>query len=113
MACDTRPRRRNQTLSQRKADVKKAVETLDRAVLRRKVKPVVGPQGSITFAGWTEEERDGISDACAYRLIMQTGSALARAEIAKAELLAGRAVDRKVIAQGVHSHDGGTTWGTH
>ena len=33
-----------------------------------------------------------------------------KAEIARAEALAGRTVDRKVVAAGVHSHDGGTTW---
>jgi hypothetical protein len=41
---------------------------------------------------------------------MATGSALARAAIEKAEAMAGRGVDRKVIGQGVHSHDFGKTW---
>lgn len=109
MPCDTRLRAK-QSPQQRKAEVKAAVEALDRALLRRQIKAVVGPQGAITFAGWAEEQRNGVSDACAYRAIMVSGSALARAEIAKAEQMAGRGVDRRVLAAGTHSHDGGVTW---
>jgi hypothetical protein len=49
-----------------------------------------------------------VSDACAYRRIMSIGSA--KAAIARAEQLAGRSIDRRVVAQGVHSHDDGRTW---
>lgn len=112
MPCDTVLRRRNQTLSERKAEVKKAVDSLDRQLLKKKVKPVVGPQGAITFQGWKEEDKEGVSDACAYRRIMATGSSLAKAEISRAEQLAGRAVDKKILTTGLHSHDGGDTWGT-
>lgn len=110
MPCDTRLRR-GQKLSERKAEVRSTVEKLDRAILRRQIKPVVGPQGAITFAGWTE--RNDVTDACAYRQIMATGSALAKAEIARAEQIAGRSVDRKVLLQGHHGHSdnhGGITW---
>jgi len=48
-----------------------------------------------------------------YRRLMATGSALAKAKIAAAEALAGRAVSRQALANGVHSHDGGRTWGSH
>lgn len=41
---------------------------------------------------------------------MVTGSVLAKAEIARAELIAGRSINRQVIGQGVHSHNGGDTW---
>jgi hypothetical protein len=30
--------------------------------------------------------------------------------IAKAEQVAGRSVNRQVVGQGVHSHDGGESW---
>jgi hypothetical protein len=108
MPCNTwvRPK---QTLAERIDEIKKAIALLDAKIKKRLVKPVVGPQGSITFAGWVGD-RVGITDACAYRRIMATGSALARAEIARAEQIAGRQVDRRVVASGVHSHDGGTTW---
>lgn len=109
MPCDT-TRKPQQTVQERIAEVKTAISALEKLLLRRKVKPVVGPQGAITFTGWTADDRNGVTDACAYRRIMSTGSALARAEIARAEQLAGRGVDRSVVAQGTHSHDGGHTW---
>jgi hypothetical protein len=37
----------------------------------------------------------------------------ARATEARAEAIAGRTVDARTIAAGVHSHDGGRTWGNH
>ena len=110
MPCDSTPRRKGQSLTERKAEVSAAVSALDRALLRRTVRPVIGPQGAVTFAGW-ESGREGVTDACAYRRIMATGSALARAEIARAEAMAGRTVNRQAIAAGIHSHDGGQTWG--
>src|SRR5690242_6087210 len=106
MPCDTRPRPK-QTMQERAAEVRRAVTGLDAMHKKRRIKPVIGPQGAIAFAGWTEEDRAGVTDACAYRRIMATGSALAKAEIARAEQLAGRSVDRKIIGQGAHSHDGG------
>lgn len=112
MPCDTRLKSR-QTLGQRKIEVKKSVSTLDRGLLRKKIKPVIGPKGEITFAGWPEDERDGVTDACAYRMLMITGSSLAKAEIARAEQISGRSVNRQAVNSGVHSHDGGQTWGGH
>lgn len=109
MACETRLKPR-QTIQQRADEIRRATSGLDKLLMRKKVKPVVGPQGAITFAGWSEADRDGLTDACAYRRIMATGSALAKMEIARAEQMAGRQVDRRVIGQGEHSHDGGTTW---
>ena len=115
MPCDMVRDPNNPVLvSQRKAEVGAAVSTLDALLKKRKVKPVIGPQGAITFVGegWDAvRSANRLTDACAYRRIMSTGSALAKAEIARAEALAGRSVDRKVIAAGVHSHDGGASWG--
>jgi hypothetical protein len=51
-----------------------------------------------------------VTDACAMRRIMASGSMAARMAIMKAEQKAGRTVDRKALAQGIHSHDGGRTW---
>lgn len=112
MACETM-RKPRQTLQERAAEVRRAAEKLDRLLMTRKVRVKVGPQGAVAFEGWSATDRDGITDACAFRRIMAAGSALARAEIARAEQLAGRAVDRKAIAQGHHSHNGGQTWETH
>jgi hypothetical protein len=107
-------RKPKQTLQERIAEITKAVALLDAKLKKRLVKPVIGPQGAITFKGWDDPaERNGITDACAYRRIMATGSVLAKQEIARAEQLAGRSVDRQVIGQGTHSHDGGATWSRH
>ena len=108
MACETKLKPR-QTLQQRAEEVRRAVASLDLALRMRSIKPVVGPQGAIAFAGW-DNGRDGVTDACAYRRLMATGSALAKAEIARAEQMAGRTVNRQTVGHGVHSHDGGHTW---
>ena len=112
MACDTRLKPR-QTLQQRAQEVRKVVATLDGYLVRGFAKPKIGAQGAIAFEGFPESERDGVTDACMYRRLMATGSALAKAKIARAEALAGRAVSRQALANGVHSHDGGRTWGSH
>lgn len=112
MPCDTALKPR-QTIQQRATEVRAAVARLSEALATGRVKAKVGPQGAIAFDGWAEISRDGVTDACAYRRIMVSGSALARAAIARAEQLAGRSVDRQVIGQGVHSHDGGKTWHGH
>lgn len=112
MACDTKLKA-GQSVSQRAEEIRRAVSTLDAAIRAKRVRITVGPQGAIAFAGLSEQERDGVTDACAYRRLMATGTALARAEIANAERLAGRTVNRQVIGQGAHSHDGGKTWHDH
>jgi hypothetical protein len=109
MVCDTRPRK-NQTLAARKEEVKKIVTELDKAIAAQQVKVRVGQLGGIAFEGISTEARGDVTDACIYRRIMTSGSALAQAEIARAEQMAGRSVDRKVLAGGLHSHDGGKHW---
>src|SRR5690348_10907346 len=113
MACDTMAQFAGQTLTQRKEEVRKAIRTIDVLIAQRKVQVTVGPQGAITFTGIPQADRAGITDACVYRLISRTGSAATRLAIARAEQLAGRAVDRRVVSAGVHSHDGGRTWSKH
>jgi len=112
MPCDTKLKPK-QTLKQRAEEVRRAAERIGAGLARGSIKAKVGPQGAIAFEGVSEQERDGVTDACAYRRIMVSGSALARAAISRAELMAGRAVDKQVIGQGAHSHDGGRTWHDH
>ena len=109
MACDTRLKPK-QTIQQRAEEVRKRVSRLDELMRRNSVQVKVGPQGAVAFIGWSEEERDGVTDACAYRRLMVSGSALAKAAIARAEQLAGRSVNKQALAHGVHSHDHGKTW---
>jgi hypothetical protein len=112
MACDTRLKPR-QTIQQRAVEVREAVTRLAAALAAGRVKVSIGPTGAPVFQGWDETSRDGITDACAYRRIMATGSALARMAIAKAEQMSGRPVNKQAVAQGHHSHDNGLTWHTH
>lgn len=109
MPCDTRLKR-NQTIQQRAEEVRRAVLGLDKALAMGAVKPVIGAQGAIAFQNWTNENRDGVTDNCAYRRIMATGSVLAKMAIARAEQMAGRQVSVSAVGQGIHSHDGGKTW---
>jgi len=112
MPCDTKLKPK-QTIQQRAEEVRRVVARLSEKLAAGFVKPKIGPQGAIAFDGLTAEERDGVTDNCAYRRIMATGSALARAAIARAEQLSGRTVNKQVVGHGTHSHDGGRTWHEH
>ena len=110
MSCDTQ-REPNQTITQRKEQIRDTVLKLARALVTGQVKAIVNAQGAIAFQGWTDRNR--VTDACAYRQIMATGTALAKMKIAQAEALAGKSVSRQAIGHGgagTHSHDGGKTW---
>lgn len=109
MPCDT-SLAPNQTINQRADEVRSVVQRVQVGLTSGTVKVKVGPQGAVAFDGISDAQRDRVTDACIYRRIMATGSALAKAAIARAEQLSGRTVDRQVIGQGAHSHDGGKTW---
>lgn len=110
MPCDTQ-RRPNQTFDQRKTEVRDAIARLSARLTTGQAKAIVSrATGSVAFRGWTEGEDARVTDACAYRMIMATGSALAKQAIAQAEALAGRTVDRGALTAGIHSHDGGHTF---
>lgn len=109
MPCDTFLKQ-NQTISQRATEVRTVVSRVEKMIATNTVKVKVGPTGGIVFDGISNEDRDGVTDACIYRRVMATGSALAKHMIAKAEQLAGRPVNRQALAAGHHSHDGGQTW---
>jgi hypothetical protein len=114
MACDTKLQNKNQTLSERKSQVREIIAFTDELIRKSKVKIAVDKRtGAIAFTGMTDAERGGVSDACTYRMLMVSGSALAKQAIARAEQLAGRGVNKQALAQGIHSHDGGHSWSTH
>jgi hypothetical protein len=112
MACDRKLKPR-QTISERAVEIRQAMERLAAALVAGRVKVKLGPNGVPMFTGWDEQSRDGITDACAYRRIMSAGSVTARMAIEKAEILAGRPVNKQAVAAGHHSHDGGLTWHSH
>jgi hypothetical protein len=109
MPCDTKLKA-GQTISQRAEEVREVVAKLQAALVSGKVKAVVSKEGGVAFAGLSEADRNNVTDACAYRRLMVSGSALAKAKVAQAEQIAGRGISRQAIGQGLHSHDGGATW---
>lgn len=109
MPCDTKLKPK-QTISQRAQEIREMVARTVKAMAQGRVKAVVGSQGAVAFQGLADSERDGVTDACIYRRIMAGASPLAKAAVARAEAMAGRLVDRQAVAQGHHSHDGGSTW---
>lgn len=112
MVCDTRLKPR-QTLSQRADEVRAATTKLSDSLAAGRVKVTIDKAtGAINF-DWDANERDGITDNCAYRRIMATGSASAKLAIAKAEQMAGRTVNKQAVASGLHSHDGGRSFHKH
>jgi hypothetical protein len=116
--CDSTPRRvpdpktgkdRPQTKKERLSETITALARLEAALAAGTVKAVIGKTGGIAFVGaW---DRRGISDACAYRNLKQKGSSALRMAEARAEATAGRQVDQQAVRSGLHSHDGGKTWG--
>lgn len=112
MACDTQLKPR-QTIQERAKEVREATVRLAEALAAGRVKPVIGKDGAVAFTGWEDASRDGVTDACAYRRIMATGTQLAKLALQKAEMLAGRKINPQTVAQGLHSHDGGASWHKH
>lgn len=110
MPCDSVRSTPRQTVAERMAEVRSASARIAALLASKKVQVKIGPQGAVTFIGIPDQDRVGMTDACIYRRIMASGTHGAKMAIAKAEQLAGRTADKKVIAQGVHSHDGGHTW---
>ena len=112
MPCD-RALKPQQTIKQRADEIRTVVTKAVQALISGRVKAKIGPTGAVAFTGLTDDERDGVTDNCLFRRILATGGALANAQIAKAEALAGRPVNRQAVAHGHHSHDGGQTWHHH
>jgi hypothetical protein len=112
MPCDTR-RLPNQTITQRKEEIRDAVARLAKELASGNVKAIVSRQGAIAFSGWLEQDRGRVTDACAFRAIMRGDSQAAKLAIMRAEQLAGVPVNRQVLAHGWHSHDSGASWSRH
>lgn len=112
MPCDSSYVRRGVTLTERKNQIQRAMDKLNVLMLRQKVKPVIDPLGRFVLQGWSDTDRDGVTDICAYKRIMQSGTSFQKLQLAQAAARAGRTVDKQALAQGIHSHDGGATWGS-
>jgi hypothetical protein len=101
------------TIEQRKTQIEEAIDRLNKALTIGEVKVVVGANGAVAFKGWDARARNGVSDVCAYRKLMASGSSGLRTQLARAEAMAGRKVDERAVAAGYHSHDGGRTFSKH
>lgn len=93
-----------------KATQEQALERLRKALATGTASVVVGPNGGVAFRGWPGE-RGMLFDLCAYRKLLASNSPELRRALAKAEAMSGQKVNQATIAAGVHSHDGGQTWG--
>jgi len=90
------------------------MQVIEKLVASQRVKPIVDrTTGAVTFAQLSAIDRNGLTDACIYRRILATGSAAAKIALQRAEQAAGRTVNRQALAAGIHSHDGGKSWGSH
>lgn len=87
---------------------KEALAKLAQALKEKTARVVIGSNGAVAFQGWNE--RNGISDVCAYRALTAANSAELRAAVARAEAMSGRKLNPQAVGAGVHSHDGGNTW---
>lgn len=110
MPCDT-IREPEETPEDRKRTIMETVARLEAGLSSGQVKVKVGPSGGVAFAGWPQSTRNGVTDLCAFRRLQSMNSAPLRMALARAEALAGRKADPRAIASGLHSHDGGSTWG--
>lgn len=106
MPCDTKLKP-NQTITQRKLEITEVVDRIQKGLVNGSVKLRLAANGAPAFDGISDAEKNSVTDACAYRRIMATGSALAKAKLQAAQTLLGKQV---VSSTGVHSHDGGKTW---
>lgn len=107
MPCTSQP---NMTPSARQLQ-QAALARLDSAIARGSVRVVIGREGAIAFRGW--QDREGISDLCAYRALAASNSPSLRRAIARAEAISGNKLNARAIASGTHSHDGGATFHPH
>ena len=111
MPCDYE-REPQQTVAERQAEARKAKMAMDKLIATSRAKVVVDKNGRVVITGVPDKVRSRVNDACVVRFIQIHGSVAARQAIARAERLSGRSINKQAIEAGVHSHDGGATWGT-
>ena len=110
MPCDTKLKP-NQTITQRKLEITEVVDRIQKGLVNGSMRLKLSATGAPAFDGISDADKNNVTDACIYRRIMATGSALAKAKLASAQALLGKPVQTH---GGTHSHDGGKTWhGSH
>lgn len=109
MPCDT-IRDDGKTAAERAAEVKASLAKLEKELNFGRVGIKISPSGAIAFTNWKKDDRDGVTDVCAYRTLAAQGSFALRQAVARAEAQQGRKVNPTAVASGTHSHDDGKTW---
>lgn len=112
MAC-TSILKQGQTLQQRMTEIDRALKRLEQYLATGVVQLVIGPNGAVAIRGWNPKDRDGMTDVCTVRSLMATNSQPFKMALLRAEAISGKKMNPQMIGQGVHSHDGGRTWGKH
>lgn len=88
-----------------------ALAVLERKLAAKEVTVVVDPRtGAVAFRGWQDADRNGLADVCVFRALSSKNSPELRRAVYAAEAKAGRNIDKRQIAAGTHSHDGGQTF---
>jgi len=103
--------RPGQTTAQRQAQIAAALKRLETYLQSGKVRVGIAPNGAVVFQGW--QDRDDVTDVCAYRTLVAANSWALRQAVARAEAATGKRVNPQAVTAGWHSHDGGKSWGTH
>jgi len=94
-----------------KRQQREALDKLRRQLADGSATVIISANGAIAFKGWSDQGKGFLYDVCAYRKLLASNSPELRRAVARAEAVSGRKVNQATIAAGVHSHDGGTTWG--
>jgi hypothetical protein len=110
MACDTKLRPR-QTIQERAKEVREAVTRLAQGLAAGRIRLVIDPAtGAPAFAGWEDTSKDGVSDACSFRILAKTGSPMFIELVRQAQALAGRAPNTHAGMHAHVGHGGKVTW---
>ncbi len=110
MPCDSRIPL-GMTPPQRRKQIAQTIDALNKALIDKSVTVKIGANGAVAFVGWGQ--RNSVTDVCAYRKLLASGSPGLRAALVIAERAAGRKVDPQAVAAGYHSHDDGKTFSKH
>ena len=112
MPCDSLVRQ-GETEQDQKKRIKASIESLEKKLQSKAVTVDIGPQGAIVFKDWSQTDRNGVTDICAYRMLTARVSWGLKQAVMAAEARTGRKVNQSAVLAGLHSHDGGKTWSKH
>lgn len=112
MACEA-VRTPRQTAAERAREVRDALRALEAALAAGSVQVRLDARGRLRFQGWGEAARAGVNDACAFQALERSQSSALRRAVDREQGARGVKLDRRAIAAGTHTHDGGRTWGAH